>query len=346
MQYLPGLALACWLVASCVEAGADTDVGARTEPSAVVSQVVTARPVVAPSASAVQPKRPSIAEALAAIPEDPPPKKIILETHYFVSNEPKPEAFRLRAEGLGGIYVGVGAEQNYLFAGWARPRALVLVDFDQWVVDVHFIHGVLLRDAPDPEAFVARWSRQKSDQTRALLAAAAPDRETRERILEIHGITRSGVYEKLLNQQVGFRGRGIATWLTDRAQYEHLAGLFRKGHARALRGDFTGRRTLEGIAHAARELDIPVRAVYLSNVEDYFHYSSGLGKNLLAQPIDDRSLLFRTMSVRGTDYVYLTQRMSDFRGWLAVPGVDHRIDMLAATSIRHGPEGHYVGGPP
>lgn len=347
MQKLSGLAFSCLLVASCVEAGADTEVGANTEATAGLPEVATVRPAVAPVPSAsVEPKRPSIEEVLAAIPEDPPPAKIILGTHYFVSNEPKPEAFRSRAEGLGGIYVGVGAEQNYLFAGWARPKAVLLVDFDQWVVDVHVIHAVLLRDAPDPEAFVERWSRAQRDQARALIAKATPDRETRERILEIYDITRPGVYAKLFNQQVGFRGRGIPTWLTDRAQYEHVAGLYRAGHARALRGDFTGRRTLEGIANAARQLELPVRAIYLSNVEDYFHYSSGLGKNLLAQPTDERSLLLRTMAVHGTDYVYLSQRMSDFRGWLAVPGIDHRIDMLAATSIQRGPQGHYVGGPP
>ncbi len=283
---------------------------------------------------------------LAAIPEDPPPPQIIRETHYFVSNEHKPEAFRLHAEGRGGIYLGVGAEQNYLFAGWARPEVLLLADFDQWVVDVHFIHSVLMQDSPDPVTFVERWSKAQRGKARELLTRAVADAATRKRVLEMHNITQPGVYSKLINQQVGYRGRKIPTWLTDPEQYEHLAGLYRSGHARAVRGDFTGRKTLAGLAAAARALDLPVRTIYLSNVEDYFHYSSGLGQNLLAQPIDERSILLRTWAIDGTKYVYAAQSATDFHRWLALPGVDHRLDILTRTTIQRGPNGHFLGGPP
>lgn len=339
---LAGCVLAGCALAGCVEAGADTE---RVAPRATTS---ASAPTPAPSASAsaAPAPKPSIPDVLAAIPEDPPPPKIIRQTHYFVSNEHSPESFRLQAEGLGGIYLGVGAEQNYLFAGWARPDVLLLADFDQWVVDVHFIHGVLMRAASDAEAFVELWSKRQRDRAAELITRAVSDAEKRERILEMHRITQPGVYSKLLNQQVGYRGRNIPTWLTDRAQFAHVAGLHKKGHARALRGDFTGSQALQGIARAARQLKMPVRTIYLSNVEDYFHYSSGLGRNLLAQPVDERSTLLRTLAVDGTSYVYVAQRMKDFQRWLALPGINHRIDIFAATSIRHGPRGKSIGGPP
>ena len=337
-------ALASLLATSCVEADADVHASSLPAPAAHSSQVPakSAEPPASPSSS---PSKPSIEQVLAALPEDPAPPKIIRQTHYFVSNEPRPEAFRLQAEGLGGIYIGVGAEQNYLFAGWARPKVMILADFDQWVVDVHFIHGVLMRDAPDPEAFVASWSRNQRERARELITKAAPNGEARQRLLDMFKITRSGVYSKLLNMRVGYRGRGVPMWLTEQAQYDHVANLYRNGHARALRGDFTGSRTLAGIAQAAKTLEIPVRAIYLSNVEDYFHYSSGLGRNLLAQPIDDRSVLLRTLA-SGEDYKYVAQRLVDFRSWLAVAGVDHRLDIFAGAPIQHGPRGKFIGGPP
>ncbi len=307
------------------------------------------------SASAATPTTPApeaedtpvdVRKVLAAIPEDPAPPNIIKETHYFVSNEKSPEKFRRHAEGRGGIYLGVGAEQNYLFAGWARPDVLIVADFDQWVVDVHFMHGVLMVNAADPEAFVDLWSRAKRGDATRLLTAASTDTQQRERILERFAVMRPGVFSKLLNQRVAFRGRDIPTWLTDIAQYEHLTKLYRTGRVRCLRGDFTGRLALAGVARAARELELPVRTVYLSNVEDYFYYSGGLGPNLAAQPVDDKSVLLRTVAVDGTEYRYIAQQMQDFQAWLAEPGINHRLDIFTRASVRHGPRGLFIGGPP
>jgi hypothetical protein len=347
------LLVAAHLIAGCVEAGADGREGAASArssdtatPEVTASTSLSVAVTASAAPSAAQPKRASVAEVLAAIPEDPPPAEIIKGTHYFVSNELSPEAFHKQADGRGGIYLGVGAEQNYLFAGWARPEAIIVADFDQWVVDVHFIHGVLLREAKDPEAFVALWSRGKSDRARKLIGEAYPEKEARERILDIHRITQGGVYEKLLNQQVGYRGRKIPTWLTDQAQYDHVAGLWRRGHVRALRGDFTGKVSLAGIADAARKLELPVRTMYLSNIEDYFFYSSGLGPNLLAQPVDERSIILRTWAVHGTKYMYVAQLATDFHRWLKTPGINHRLDIQSRTGVERTPEGRFLGGPP
>jgi hypothetical protein len=344
------------LVAACGDAGADvsthalsaraTAVASAPQPPTGAAQAPSGA-AAAPAAAPVEtPKRPSIAEVLAAIPEDPPPAEIIKGTHYFVSNELTPEAFRRQAKRRGGIYLGVGAEQNYLFAGWARPEVLIVADFDQWVVDVHFIHGVLMREAPDPAAFVALWSPKQKERARELITAAAADPATRERILDIHRITHRGVYAKLLNQHYGYRDRKISTWLTSRKQYEHVAGLYKRGHARALRGDFTGRLSLQGIAAAARQLELPVRTIYLSNVEDYFPYASGLGRNLLAQPIDERSIVLRTWAVDGTSYMYVAQGAGDFQRWLARPGIHHRLDIQSRAKLHERPEGLFLGGPP
>ena len=87
---------------------------------------------------------------------------------------------------------------------------------------------------------------------------------------------------------------------------------------RALRGDLTGNRTLRGVAKAARALHLPVRGIYLSNVEFYFDYGSGLGDNLAALPVDGRSMVARTYPFkhRGSDYRYVVQSALDLQAWL------------------------------
>jgi hypothetical protein len=332
------------VAAACGDAGADVQEGAAS----ARAPIATTAPAAVPAKAAPreeEPKRPTIAEVLAAIPEDPPPKKIIQETHYFVSNELTPESFRGQVKRRGGIYLGVGAEQNYLYAGWARAEVLIVADFDQWVVDVHFVHGLLMRHAPDPAAFVELWSAKQKERARELITAAVADPVARERILDLHRIAHRGVYAKLLHQRYGYRDRGIRTWLTSRKQYEHVAGLYERGHARALRGDFTGNLSLAGIAAAARQLELPVRTIYLSNVEDYFAYDGGLGRNLLAQPIDEQSILLRTWAVDKTNYMYVAQRTADFHRWLQRPGIHHRGDILSRTKVQERADGMFLGGP-
>jgi hypothetical protein len=328
--------LASCLVASCAE---NSEQGGPL-PSAVPSGAPASVAPPVPTAQA-----PSIADVLAAIPEDPPPPHIIRSTHYFVSNEHQLEEFREQANGLGGIFVGVGAEQNYLLAGWARPEVLLMVDFDQWVVDIHFIHGELLKKATTPTEYIASWSAEERESTTKLLTAALPDAAHRERIFDLYRIAQAGVYARLVYLEADHRSAGVASLLTNRSQFDHVANLVRKGHARALRGDFTGDRTLLGIARAARQLEMPVRALYVSNIEDYFDYSGGLGRNLLAQPSDERSLLLRTIPVNAHTYVYVAQPVDEFRGWLA-RGITSRTQLLASAPMTRSLQGYVLPGPP
>ena len=80
------------------------------------------------------------ARVLRSVPEDPAPEGLFSDTHYLISNEDRPERFRGAVSDLGGLQLGVGTDQNYLFAGWARPQVLALIDFDQQVVDLHRVY--------------------------------------------------------------------------------------------------------------------------------------------------------------------------------------------------------------
>ena len=47
-----------------------------------------------------------------------------------VGNEDHLDLFRPAVKDKGGLYIGVGTDQNYLLGAWARAEALVLMDFD------------------------------------------------------------------------------------------------------------------------------------------------------------------------------------------------------------------------
>jgi hypothetical protein len=61
-------------------------------------------------------------------------------------------------------------------------------------------------------------------------------------------------------------------------------------------GDLHGEKTLLGIAAAARQVGVTMRTIYLSNVEQWFHYSLQFRRNLEAQPRDGRTLVLRTLA--------------------------------------------------
>jgi hypothetical protein len=254
---------------------------------------------------------------LAAIPEDPAPAKIIKDQHYFVSNEVYPERFRKALTDIGGVFVGVGSEQNYFFAGWSKPDILLLMDFDQAIVDLHVVYHAFFRAAPDPTAFIALWGDQAAAQ-RALQAAATSPAELKRMEWALRQ-ARPFVQNQLQQARKRYSHYKLPTFLTDKDQYESIVELVKTGRVRALRGDLTAKKAMLGIADAAKKLRVPVRGVYLSNVEQYFDYKTQFRANLVAQPYDDKSVVLRTFHLDiepGDHYRYYVQSGPALRQWL------------------------------
>jgi hypothetical protein len=285
--------------------------------------------------------------ALAAIPADPAPPRLIKGQHYWVSNEFFPERFQGALSDLGGMFVGVGPEQSYFYAGWGKPEILVLADFDEVVVDLHRVYGAFFRAADDVSAFVALWDDPAG--ARRAIEAATDSPEERARLDETYRFGRKFVHARLVRARARYTTLGIATFLTDATQYSEVAALARGGRMHAVRGDLTGSKALSGIAGAARQLGVPVRMVYLSNVEQYFPYGSGLGANVLAQPGDDKSLVIRTFwgpGVKDDQYLYLVESQADMRGWLAQPKVRDMVDHLTLSKPAKRGETYFIPAPP
>ena len=267
------------------------------------------------------PLSPGAREILAAIRHDPPPESIIRETHYWRSNEQAHEVWAEHIDGLGGAYVGVGADQNYVLAGWARPSLMILMDFDMGIVNLHRLYHAAFVLAPTPADFMAVWRGPPE-----VLLSKAESLYPHERQAELRYASRAATWR--VRQQLGrVRARHlslkIASILTDEAQYAHVRDLWLNGRITAVRGDLTGPHTMLDIAVALDKLGIPLNTLYLSNAEQYFSFGSGYRRNIAALPFGERGCLLRTAHTKHYDqpsdepfYHFSMQSGANARMWM------------------------------
>ena len=129
--------------------------------------------------------------AFRALKRDKPPKAITRDTHYWTGNEDNLQLFYPHVKDLGGIYVGVGTDQNYLMAGWAKSEVLVLMDFDQSIVDIHGVYRAIFKAAETPEAFLELWQAKKRKAVLALVKEEfKDDKRQRYASLKAYGTAR------------------------------------------------------------------------------------------------------------------------------------------------------------
>lgn len=284
-----------------------------------------------------------VAAALRALVPDPAPRALVRDTHYWVCNEPRLELFEPHVRGLGRALVGVGSDQNYLLAGWARSELLVLTDFDAAIVDLHHVYGLAFEHAATPDAFLQMWSVAAQPALRALIEARAPDRETAAR--RIYALERGGqaVRRRLAWTIDHMRAADVPTFLTDEAQYDHVRNLWLAGRVIPVRGDLTLPGTLRMAAAALHAAELPVRVFYPSNAEQYFPHERDYRLNVQALPADASSLVVRTLGSRADygraddTYHYNVQPLLNLQAWLLdgrEPDVAALLEHRAPTAVQ------------
>ncbi len=276
---------------------------------------------------------PELREQLRAVRADPPPRTITRGRHYFVSNENQHHLFHRVIADRGGIQVGVGTEQNYLLAGWARPEILVLMDFDEWVVDLNRVYGLLFERARTPDELVELWSYARRQQVLGWIKQRWPEQNTHFKKVRAFNQGQADVHHRLQRLQRRHRSRGIPSFVDDQQHYEVVASLWRQGRVLSVRGDLTQDRTMNDITKFARASALPVRLLYLSNAEDYFKYEAGSFRaNMLALPYDERSVVLHTKPYDGDYYRYVYQSGLNYQAWLRSGKVDTWCDLFAYSA--------------
>lgn len=259
---------------------------------------------------------------LAAIEADPKPKELSANSHFLVSDEKRHDLFVSAIDGIGGMLVGVGTDQVWLLAGWARSEIVVPMDFDQLVVDVHMAYGVGFRAAATPADFVAWWALGE-DEAMATVASVWPAPDDQASARRGFKAARTLVRRKLAATIKLHERLHVSSFLNDQGQYDHIVALWRGSRVHPVRGDLTEKTTMRQIGEAATKLGVPVRVLYLSNAEKYFKYSKQFARNVLGLPFDAKTVVLRAQG-RGEGngveddgfYVYEIQTGESMRGWL------------------------------
>lgn len=258
------------------------------------------------------------AAELRALTPDPAPAHTTNDLHYLVSNERRLDLFRPELDDLGGVLLGVGTDQSYVMAAWSRTELLVIVDFDQQVVDLHAIHGALMTAAPTMEEFQRLWSAEGAEDARAVLREGHP---ARPELLELYDTSHEAVGRRLRKLARRYVELGVHSWLDTPAQYRFVADLHASGRVVALRGDFTRDGVLRRAAGVLHAHALPVKVLYLSNIEQYFTYRRPFKDNMLALPFHADTMVLRTLPGRPAGFHYIVQRGDDFLAWMRAPKV-------------------------
>ncbi len=231
-----------------------------------------------------------------------PEKRGLTALHYASSNENRIDLFRPHVENRGGGYIGVGTDQNFTLIAWARSEYAYLMDFDPVVVGVNRIHLFFLEIAPDPATFIALWTEDHAAATRLVRERfyRDPDFATIQKAWTVATGDWKPVPYRFNRLRPLEKKFGLRHFLNDERDFLYLKNLVAAGRIIAVPGDLRGETTLRGIARVARNLDVPVRVLYVSNAEDYFQeFGRGYRANILELPVDRRSILVRTCSIKG-----------------------------------------------
>jgi hypothetical protein len=280
-------------------------------------------PAVAESpADPLAPLPAAVRKAFEQLPQDPRPDELVRNSHYWVSNEFSHFLWRDEIEDKGGAYLGVGTDQNFLLAGWARSELLIVVDFDAAIVSLHRLYAVLFEEAETPDELVKLWSDDESGRVDALLEAEYGGSDELEGIKKAYKVGRASVFARLRGVKRRYAERNVPTFLSDQDEYDHIRTLWRNGRVFAVRGDYTADKTLVAVGKALHAADVELEVFYLSNVEQYIQYTPEFRRNMIGLPFADDSVVLRTLGwkgfgvVEGETYHYALQPGPNFIGWL------------------------------
>jgi hypothetical protein len=284
-------------------------------------------------------------EALSAVREDPLPKTLTQGIHFWVSDEAHHHLFRETLTGRGGVYVGIGTNQNFAMAAWQRPELIVLLDFDQSIIDLHAAYAVIFAHAKTPEEHLSMWGGKQAKQVRELLTAALPGEgrdevRQRDRALRAYKYGRKRVSRGLTKMQTRYAKWGQPSFMNDQAEYDWVRAMSMAGRIVAMRGDLTGPRTLSDLAAALKAQGRKVTTFYMSNTEQYFRYTPRFKRNMTTLPLAEDAIVLRTRAwrvgglpkpgkkKRPLYYTYIVQSFADWRTWLDTPTIHGVRDIL------------------
>ncbi len=258
--------------------------------------------------------------------------------HYYTSNETRYDLWYPQIQELGGAYMGVGPDQNYSLAAVANSRLVILMDYDVEVLGLHRMYMVLVRICEQPECVLAMLDRRKTDE----VAQKAREWFDEPAVKLIRTIHKGASTVILKNHRARIKqglDKGGRFWLTDAELYRRWRTLVLSGRVKVFAGDLTKGQTMTQVAAALKEIRMPLRILYFSNAEEFWHYPQAFRDAIAQFPFDEKSQVLRTVTLGdefkiGWLFHYTIQNAADFLAWMKVPG---RYSIKAIARLRRDP---------
>lgn len=215
-----------------------------------------------------------------------------VDRSYVVTNEWGHRVWFTHLEGLGGVYVGVGADQSYTLAAAAGSEMMFMVDYDPVIPLVHRMYSVLVPASETPAALIARFEPDAEAENAELIASSLAGAPDAARVVRLYRRFRQRLLRYLNNASRYAHGR---TWLSHAPWYNHVRALFQAGRVIARTGDLTASDSVYAIGEAIEQLGLTVRVTYFSNAEQFFPNRPQFIRNVHNLPTDAHSIVLRTV---------------------------------------------------
>jgi len=241
--------------------------------------------------------------------------------HYYASNERDLHLFADDVVDRGGLIVAVAADPGYILAAWADADALILVDLDPAIADLHRIYAAFFRAADDIAGFRHLWRSDGIAEAHELIVSAGEARGDADTLLAIYDEARPAIARRFADLERRMAADDRPWLLSDPELYTRVAEMVRGGRVYSFRGDLTRAGIVSDLGRWLDDAELDVSILYLSNVEQYFMYKQDFRDNMLAVPLADESLVLRTLPGRPAGFEYIVQDGADFQARVADPKV-------------------------
>ncbi len=236
--------------------------------------------------------------------------------HFPWSDEKRPDKFYDSIRGIGGTYIGVGTDQAYVYMGWQRPTLAFAVDYDPWIVCIHYGYMALFDTCND----IACFKKMLDDKTgtyKFLYNTYYADHPNRKQIAKIFRANAHGILRRLNR----IAQLDVPTFVTDHETYLYIQKLVRSGRLVTMQANLLGQTALKAISQLLKDHGRTVTTFYTSNAEQYWGYNKAFKANMRAIPWAENGMLMRTIATKlaNEDYTYRIMPHRVFLAWLDDP---------------------------
>lgn len=259
--------------------------------------------------------------AMEATPVDQETAGLTNDQHYLASNERDLHLIEADVRGRGRVIVAVGADPGYILAAWADADALVFVDLDPAISELHQIYAAFFAEAATPAAFLRLWSEAGRAEALALLRSIADSDEDGAALAQLYEAALPATSRHFADLGKRMSAAAVPWLLSEDSLYQRTRGLVRAGKVIALRGDFTRDGVVRALGERLREHRQEVGLLYLSNIEQYFLYGPEFRANIAALPFAREGITLRTLPGRPAGFEYIVEDGDHFQERVADPKV-------------------------